>query len=144
MKLDREKFLVAAIAIAAGVSGCGKLASKAEELVTQASPENSPTPSAVPTTGIVGDPSQVGAGAPTGDTATKSPTGVTKSRSSLAPATTKGSTLSSPTKELGVAPPTKEVGLAPPAKEIGPPAKTIAPPTKEIGAKKLPSPVKEY
>ncbi len=141
MKVNREKFLAAAIALSTAASSSCKLASKAEELLNQASPETSA--SALPVTG------QAPAPAPTEQTVTGAgETGGTKSpsktttRSGLAPSTTKGSTLVSPTKEPGATSPTKE--LAAPTKEIGPaPTKEIASPTKEYGAKPPPPPTKE-
>ncbi len=140
MKLNREQFLVAAMALATSAGGC-KLGSKGDDLATQAGPENpqgqvqgapavAPAPpGANPTDDPEGNSArdQAGAGERGTPTAAGTPTsaGTTKG---FVTGTTKGV---SPTKEVGVSP-TKEVGVSP-TKEVG------VSPTNEYG-KKVPPP----
>lgn len=129
MKVRREKFLAAAIALGASAAGCDlstAIASrispeKPEEGVTSAAP----APAANDEPGARrGDPDHEGSG--------RHAAGVTRTPSP----TFEGSALPSPTKEAGLPSPTKEVGLPSPTKEAGLPS-----PTKEAG---MPSPTKEW
>lgn len=145
MKLDREQFLAAAIAMSAAMGGC-KLGSTVDDLAAQAAPENAPaTPAAgnaapSPQPGAPGSPvvgrednrGQGDFGSPgSSDPTPTSARGTNTGTTSGLVAGSKGSTLASPTKEA-LPSPTKEA-LPSPTKEA------LPSPTKEA----LPSPTKE-
>lgn len=145
MKLNREQFLAAALALSATAGGC-KLA-KSDDVAAQASPESPQkaqpgTPAVAPATegASLADPeankARDLAGASERGTATGS--GVQSKGLVKAPAAE-----ASPAK--GPSSPTKEV--ASPAQEIVAPAKEVVSPTKEVVAptkEKLPAPTSEY
>jgi hypothetical protein len=133
MKLNREKFLTAAFALAAA-SGCSKLG---DEISLLASPEKSAAPS-------VQNP------AAPNDNAAPVTRGDSEERSGPRPQSTarKLGVGTSPTDEKGfIGSPTTEKGITSPTKEafVSPTKEKLPTPTAEVGAKKpYPSPVKEY
>ncbi len=137
MKLNRERFLTAAFALATA-SGCGKLS---DEISSLASPEpatsQAPQPQGSPPTQ---DPEQPFARPDTEEgSGTQGPSTVSNRSSSLSQ---RG--LTSPTQEKGIInSPTAEKGVASPTNEATGKGK-LPSPTLEVGAKKpLPSPTKE-
>lgn len=154
MRLNREQFLAAAVALSAGLGGC-KLGAKGDDATNQAAPE-SPGQTTQPATGPQGAPADPagnsGSGAdPNGRERTENERGTP-------PSTDRGTTqtkglVGSPAKELGASPtsPTKELGspvkeVTSPTKEITSPTKEITSPTKELTPptkEKLPPPTKE-
>ncbi|GMV19835.1 MAG: hypothetical protein HS104_03765 [Polyangiaceae bacterium] len=143
MKLNREQFLAAALALSATAGGC-KLGAKSDDVAAQASPES--PQQAQPGTPAAAAPAVEGAGSGIADpeankardqagasergTATGS--GIQSKGLVKAPAA-EGT---APTKEI--ASPTKEV--VSPTKEVVSPTKEVVSPTKE----KLPAPTSEY
>jgi hypothetical protein len=129
MKLDREQFLAAAIAIGAA-TGCNLIKDGTDTAqATQVTPETPPgaAPGAAQPPGAAGEEPGAGEGVArdhAGDVRPGSGTNAAKS-----------SALRSPTQEAGIAP-TKEIGLVAPTKEIG-----QVSPTKELGKV---APTKEY
>lgn len=134
MRLNREQFLVAALALSAGISGC-KLKAALEDS-PQAAPEQ-PAKGAAPATpqgpgeqGALERPDTVERGS-----VGKSPTTTGRSSSLV------GSPVAAPAKEAGFVAPTKEVGATSPTKEAltSPTKEALPAPTKEA----LPAPTKE-
>jgi hypothetical protein len=141
MRVNREQFLAAAIALSTAAGGC-KLGSETTDSA-QARPEGVATvhPQSQPNEGPAG-----GAPTPPGEIAPVEhdyPGDINRPNTGAAPAS-KGVTGTSPTKEANLAAPAKEA-LPSPAKEALPaPAKEKLPaPTKELGVKKPTAPTAE-
>lgn len=158
MKLNREQFLIAALALSASAGGCDLGGSAAqvspEERAAAARASGTPnvapggrdtlerpelgniprSPTSDPRAGSVDQgsslaPSQVKTGSGSATTSQKGLVGSPTKEAGL-PTPTKEASLPTPTKEVA---PTKEAGLPAPTKEVGvpPPTKEVAAPTKE-------------
>ena len=142
MRVNREQFLAAAIALSTAAGGC-KLKSDGSDTSNQASPEGVGTvhPQSQPQEGPAG-------GTPAGNADPGSverdyPGDINRPKTGAAPAS-KGLTGSSPTKESNFAAPAKEAIPSPAKEAIPAPAKEKLPaPTKELGVKKPTSPTAE-